>query len=448
LKDYKIYFESLRDYVHRQQREREYFTFNFCGEISQFIRINGPKVRQIGTVEDFTLHITMILESPQGELKKAASKTNLTCKLTRDQTALNEIIENLRREIPTLPVDSYAQIPQDHGSSSRDNTGTLLPIAEATEILLRELNGVDIAGLYAAGQMYRAMGNSTGQSHWFSSENFIFDYSLYTPDKKAIKACYAGAHWDPTEYRKNIAESRQKLSVMQISSRQIARGTYRTYLEPAAFGDLIQMLSWGGISEASIQQGESPLRLLRSGQRSFSPLFSLTEDFSFGSVPRFNSDGELPMEQLPMIQQGKLVNAWISSRSAHEYKIPPNGAEFDERLRSPVVSPGTLPAENILSTLDTGLYLSNLHYLNWSDQPGGRITGMTRYACFWVENGELIAPIENVRFDDTLFHLLGNHLEALTQFQTYLPEVATYGTRSLGGLTAPGALLSEFSFTL
>ena len=31
---------------------------------------------------------------------------------------------------------------------------------------------------------------------------------------------------------------------------------------------------------------------------------------------------------------------------------------------------------------------------------------MTRFACFAVENGELVAPIGVLRFDDTLFRML------------------------------------------
>ena len=47
----------------------------------------------------------------------------------------------------------------------------------------------------------------------------------------------------------------------------------------------------------------------------------------------------------------------------------------------------------------------NLHYLNWSDNIGGRITGMTRYACFWVENGEIKEA--------------GNHKELIKQNKLY-----------------------------
>jgi predicted Zn-dependent protease len=101
-----------------------------------------------------------------------------------------------------------------------------------------------------------------------------------------------------------------------------------------------------------------------------------------------------------------------------------------------------------LAQLDTGLYLSNLHYLNWSDRVGGRITGMTRYACFWVEQGEIVAPIQDLRFDDSLYTFLGENLEGVTDFQSFIAEVDTYEARSLGGALVPGMLIRDFTFTL
>jgi predicted Zn-dependent protease len=86
--------------------------------------------------------------------------------------------------------------------------------------------------------------------------------------------------------------------------------------------------------------------------------------------------------------------------------------------------------------------------LNWSDRPTGRITGMTRYACFWVENGEIVAPIENLRFDESLYQCLGDHLIAITDFQEFIPEVNTYDYRDPGGMRVPGILTEGFTYTL
>ena len=112
------------------------------------------------------------------------------------------------------------------------------------------------------------------------------------------------------------------------------------------------------------------------------------------------------------------------------------------------MSAGDLNENDVLSKINKGVYLSNLHYLNWSDRIGGRITGMTRYACFWVEDGQIVAPIENMRFDDTIYNIFGNNLEQSTNQLHLVPDVGTYDGRNLGGTYCPGIMLSSFSLTL
>ena len=112
------------------------------------------------------------------------------------------------------------------------------------------------------------------------------------------------------------------------------------------------------------------------------------------------------------------------------------------------VAPGTLGASEVLAALGTGLYLSNLHYLNWSDPVSARVTGMTRYACFWVEGGEMVGPINNLRWDESLYDALGSQLLALGSQAEISPETGTYGQRNPGGVRAPGALIEGFNFTL
>jgi predicted Zn-dependent protease len=292
------------------------------------------------------------------------------------------------------------------------------------------------------------MAHSGGQKHWFYTENFSLDYSLYTDSQRALKGTFAGSKWNPEAYAQDIKKAKQQLALLDRKPIRVTRGTHRTYLAPAAVYDLVSMLNWGGISEAAIQQGDSPLRKLKQGEKSFSKLFNLDQNFQKGEVPRFNAEGELAPEVLPLIEKGQLRNSLVSARTSKEYGIPSNHANGSETFRAPFVSGGSLNESEVLKELGTGLYLSNLHYLNWSDHPGGRITGMTRYACFWVEKGELVAPIESMRFDDTLFQLFGSSLLNLTQTPVFMPEVGTYEMRDLGGMWCPGILLEGMAFTL
>ncbi len=73
---------------------------------------------------------------------------------------------------------------------------------------------------------------------------------------------------------------------------------------------------------------------------------------------------------------------------------------------------------------------------------------MTRYSCLWVENGKFVAPINDLRFDDSLYNLFGKNLEAVTDQVEFIPNTMSYERRALGGYCCPGILVTEMNFTL
>ena len=92
--------------------------------------------------------------------------------------------------------------------------------------------------------------------------------------------------------------------------------------------------------------------------------------------------------------------------------------------------------------------MSNLWYLNVSDRAAGRITGMTRFATFWVEDGRIAGPVEPLRFDDSIYRVLGERLAALTRERELLLDASTYDARSTASARLPGALVEGMRFTL
>ena len=125
-----------------------------------------------------------------------------------------------------------------------------------------------------------------------------------------------------------------------------------------------------------------------------------------------------------------------------------NGAGDGEMMSSLDVAAGGLPSSQVLAELDTGIFVSNLWYLNFSDRANCRITGMTRFATFWVENGEIKAPLNVMRFDDSLFRLLGENLLCLTRERELLISNESYGERGTSSARLPGALVKDFTFVL
>lgn len=420
----------------------ESLTTRYAGENSQFIRFNTGRVRQSGTVNDAKLALQLFHAQRNAELFLPITGVS-----DDDSSAALDGLQQLRAVLEESPDDPLQQLPQNHGVTNEAGAGYLLEHSDAVRSLVSEFQGMALSGFYAAGPIFRGTRNSAGQDHWFSSANFSFDYTLLADSERSVKGIFAGANWDQQDYANEIARAREQLQSLELEPKTIEPGRYRCYLAPAAVAELVDMLSWEGLSEASIQQGTSALAGLRES-RSFSPLFNLSENFSGAVVPRFNEDGELAETVIPVIVGGELRQTLVNSRSSKEYGVAGNAANSHESFRSPEIATGDLAPADVYERIDTGIYVANLHYLNWSDRFDARITGMTRYACFWIENGRIAAPIEDLRFDDSLYSIFGDRLLAVSDRSDFIPSLSTYGRRALGGTRTPGLLVDGMSFTL
>ncbi|MBO3459321.1 metallopeptidase TldD-related protein [Aetokthonos hydrillicola Thurmond2011] len=443
LSAFEVSFNQLIDTLVEKRKESEQFTAKLNGERTQFTRFNHAKVRQTGCVVDGSVELTLS-EDQRSSSRQFPFTGNWEVDWEVAQTALQE----LRAELPQLPVDPYLVLPTGTNTSREIHSGKLLTAEILVPTVLELLGELDFTGLYAGGVVIQGYGDSNQQKHWFTTDSFTLDYSLFTPEGQALKGIFAGSDWNHEAYIDQINDAKKQLKLLSCPTKELPRGQYKTYFEPAAVADLLSMLSWGGLSEADLQQGNSALALLSRKEKQLSHKFSLKENFQRGLIPRFNEWGEIAELELGLIEKGVIVNTLINSRTAKEYQKKATGANGYESLRAPEVTPGSLEFAQILTSLDTGLYVSNLHYLNWSDRPTGRITGMTRYACFWVEDGEIVAPIENLRFDESLYRFWGENLVDLTDFQEFIPEVGTYERRHLGGSMVPGMLVEDFTYTL
>lgn len=435
-------FDAVSDALFSALKAGEELTLNLAAEDTLFIRFNGNLVRQNTDVTQRVLSLNF-----QACGRSVEQSLTLSGRQGSDGDAAIAALLRCRAEAAVLPVDPHQIALQNSGSSDEEFRGSLLPPAELIPTILEPASGTDMVGLYAGGAIIRANRNSKGQKHWFATENFFFDYSLYN-GPQAVKGVYSAPVWNSLDWAANLQRNRELLVLLARPVQKVKPGPYRSFLAPPAFVDLVDMMGWDALSAAAWKQGRSPFKKLVEKDLQLSPLFNLEENFSLGLSPRFNAQGEVAVTRLPLIQAGEVQQLLVSSRSAKEYGLLANGAADGESPRALDVSPGSLAQGDILQSLGTGLYVSNLHYLNWSDPMSARVTGMTRYACFWVDGGEIVGPIQNLRWDESLFTALGSKLMALTRDVEISPAVGTYFERSLGGSRTPGALIDAFNYTL
>lgn len=287
----------------------------------------------------------------------------------------------------------------------------------------------------------------SGHFGWHQANSFNFDWSLFHSNGEAVKANYAGQTWDHEAFAVRLQQTREQLDYLGRPLKKLAPGQYRAYLAPAALDEVMGMLCWGGFSAQAIATKNSPLQRLYSADASLSPLTSIAEQVSGSLSPSFSDEGLLRSD-LRLIDKGQALDRLICARSAAEFELAANGADSHEAPCALSMAPGDLEHSEILTRLGTGLYISNLWYLNYSDLPAARMTGLTRFATFWVENGEIQAPVSTMRFDDSVYSLLGSQLEALTTDRELILSTSTYGQRQTSSSHLPGALVKRLTLTL
>ena len=438
------YFVELADVLTSLLRGDEIYTCSFAAEDSDFVRLNRSAIRQAGSVSQRSLSCDLI----DGQ-RHASGQLALSGDLDLDRSRLAGFVARLREQLPSLPEDPHLLYATEVRSSEYLGDNHLPEDSGAiVSAVLDAGHGHDLAGIYAAGGIYRGFANSFGQRNWFSTYTYNLDWSLYVQADKAVKSRYAGFVWDPAEFSRRMDAAQAQLAGLSRPARTIEPGEYRVYLAPTALVEIVELLSWAGFGLKDHRTKQTTLLKMVEEDQRLSPQITLLENTADGVAANFQDAGFLKPDRVALIEAGAFGQCLVSPRSAKEYGVPTNGASGWEMPASLDLAAGTIPDSDILRRLDRGVYINNLWYLNYSDRTACRMTGMTRFATFWVEHGELQAPLNVMRFDETLYRLLGDKLLGLTAERDFLLDPSTYHARSTGSFRGPGALVEGFRFTL
>lgn len=440
------YFFSLVEEVSGLLRGDEVSTCYLRGEESSFVRFNHGRVRQAGDVSQRQIDVDLI----RGR-RHAVGQVGLSGDRTVDRHRLGALVAHLREVAASSPEDPYLAYNTDVSASGERWVDSALPRPEeVVESVDRGVRGADLVGIYAAGRIDRGFASSLGQRNWHSSHSFNFDWSVFpvaSASGAAVKASYAGFVWDRGDLHARIDASIDDLRLLARPPRVLEPGRIRAYLAPAAVHELFSILAWGGFSARARMTKVSPLLRLHGGT-ALAPQISVEDNVAGGATPAFDPSGFPRPDRVRLIAAGRAAACLTSARSAREYAIESNGADEDEAPSSLELAPGGLDREQIVAELHRGLVISNLWYLNFSDRAACRVTGMTRFASLWVEHGRVVGPVAPMRFDDSVYRMLGDHLVGLTRQRDWIMDPGTYEWRSTRTALLPGLLIDDFTLTL
>ena len=437
------YFYDLADFVGGLLQLGEVYTTYLTGENSDFCRFSAGKVRQAGGVKQHSLSLRLIngQRHAQGSLSLSSDKDS-------DRQQIKDLLGILRDQLAELPEDPYLLYATEVQSSEARRQNLLPDSRDVVASIIERARGLDLVGIYAAGSIYRGFANSLGQRNWYESYPFNLDWSLYLQGDKAVKTSYAGFAWEDGAFAQKLGDAKSQLAVLKLPPRTIKPGQYTVYLAPAALAEVTDMLSWNAFGlKAHRTKQTSLLKMVATGV-SMNSAVTLRENTAEGLAPDFSDSGYRRPAQVNLISNGNYQDCLVSPRSAKEYGVATNAAGDGESPQSLELAAGTITRSDVPKILGEGLYINNLWYLNYSDQSACRMTGLTRFASFWVEQGEIKQPLNVMRFDESALRMLGDKLVGFTKERDMIMSAHTYERRSVSSTHLPGAVIKDFSFTL
>jgi predicted Zn-dependent protease len=234
-------FFELGDALTRECAGGEALLCSLSAERSDFVRFNKALVRQAGTVEQRYLTLRLIRQRRQASATVALAGTPGDLELARSTLA------RVREMLVHLPEDPWLLIAETPVSTTTERRGRFPPAEEVVRDVVRDAKGLDFAGFYAAGTIYRGFANSFGQRNWHEVDTFNFDWSLHLRADKVSHAFGArGNHRAPVVGRvrgalagdtaeRAVADGARRAAVAQSDAHREYRRRHRAAFPAGRF---------------------------------------------------------------------------------------------------------------------------------------------------------------------------------------------------------------------
>ncbi len=137
------------------------------------------------------------------------------------------------------------------------------------------------------------------------------------------------------------------------------------------------------------------------------PQFSMSSRPMHTNVPAFLFDGEgAPLGNVDWVSQGQLCNL-----PASRYWAQKSGRPFTGRPTNIIIPGSDRSVEQMISSIDNGLLASRFWYIRHVDPMRLSLTGMTRDGFFKIENGQIVARVKQMRFNESPLAVLPRILD-------------------------------------
>ena len=217
-----------------------------------------------------------------------------------------------------------------------------------------------------------------------------------------------------------LADEAVRKAELSRDPRSLTPGEFDVVLEEFAVSDILDFLGYAGFGAQAVQEGRSFMSEKR-GSRIMGTNVSIWDDPTHPtSVPRpFDAEG-MPAQRVDLVVGGVAGSPVYDRRTAAKEGVETTGHALPASYpigpmpRNLFLLPGDTPRADLVRTMKRGLLVTRFWYTRVVHPLTVHMTGMTRDGTFLVEDGEIVAPVENMRFTESYVEAM-NRVEAISR---------------------------------
>ncbi len=395
------------------------------------------------TTNGETSTLSVSIRSSFGKRSGAASVSSLDDAAIARAQSRSEEIARLSPEnpefLPPLGPQNYEPCDASYDESTASSRVSDWVLPAKSVIDLAAGHKIVAAGYGESGSSFSALATSAG----------LFAYDRRTSSELTITARNSAQTWSGWS---GGSEIRLKaLNATQLGERAASKanfdeppldldpGQYTVILEPAAVADLISYMFWY-MDARSADEGRSYLAKKGGGTRFGEKL--VDERVTITTDPRDPVAPEkiFDMEGLPARHTVWIGGGVISDLIYTRYWAQKMGREPRPRPRNLVMKGGLVTIDDMVRDTKRGILVTRLWYIRMVDPQTLLLTGLTRDGNFLIENGRIVGPVRNFRFNESPLSVLNNII-------AIGPTERALGSEDEGAIAVPPLLVKNFSFS-
>jgi predicted Zn-dependent protease len=300
------------------------------------------------------------------------------------------------------------------------------------------------AGLADTTVIARALCNSAGREVYGSMSRASFSLTASAEDGSGF-AEHIASSAAAVDADSVVARAIEKAKRSR-EPRAIEPGEHTVVLEPPAVSALLLFTCYQGFGARAVEE-ESSFLCGRIGTDVLSRSISIVDDARHPMYPGFAFDGEgSARKRTLLVDRGRLCGPVTDRRYAHLRNEESTGhALAQPSLEGPkpqnlLVMPGEQSLDELIASVERGLLVTQLHYVNLIDPRDLVLTGVTRNGTYRIERGRATHAVKNLRFTESL-------VRALSRVRGISRELAVSGALFDGEMITPALCIEGFRFT-